>query len=99
MDKYFGAPSNISDWKISCSVDKGSITGSGSNWVFKTSKNRCKGGGYKQRAEINTRKALSISTKAKYDFQSIFSMKSEKYDYEKFDIFKSMMEEMDAPLH
>lgn len=85
-DKYFGAPSKISVWKISCSVDRGSITGGGSNWVFKTSKNRCTGGIFKQRAEITSNSALSISTKAKYNFQSIFTMKSSSN--EKFDIFQ-----------
>ena len=49
MDKYFGSPSKIADWKISCSVDKGSIIDNYPSYVFKTSKNRCSGGTYTQR--------------------------------------------------
>ena len=41
---YFGAPSEIKDWSVSCSVDKGSITRNGDEWTFKTSKNKCVGG-------------------------------------------------------
>ena len=92
---YFGAPSKITDWVISCSVDKGSIIENHPIYTFKTSKNLCykgvnKGGIYNQRAEINTRNALTISTKAKYNFQSIFSIKdlSKNFYKEKFDIFQ-----------
>ena len=86
-DKYFGTPSKISDWKISCTVDDGSITGGGADWVFTTSKNRCLGDKTnKQRAEINTKKAISLSTKGKYNFQAIFTMNSARN--EKFDIFQ-----------
>ena len=74
MDKYFGAPNKITDWRISCSVDKGSIVDNYPNYIFKTSKNRCSGGTYNQRAEIATRKAITLSTKAKYNFQTIFSI-------------------------
>ena len=89
MDKYFGAPNKITDWRISCSVDKGSIIDNYPNYIFKTSKNRCSGGTYNQRAEITTRKAITLSTKAKYNFQSIFSIKDNKQDFiEKFDIFQ-----------
>ena len=88
--KYFGAPNKITDWRISCSVDKGSIVGNYPNYIFKTSKNNCKGGVYNQRAEINTRKALSLSTKAKYDFQTIFTFQDNSNNFftEKFDIFQ-----------
>ena len=89
MDKYFGSPSKIADWKISCSVDKGSIIDNYPSYVFKTSKNRCSGGTYTQRAEIISRKAITLSTKAKYNFQTIFSITDgEKVFMEKFDIFQ-----------
>ena len=67
--KYFGAPNKISDWSISCTVDKGSIIDNYPNYIFKTSKNYCKGGVYNQRAEIETDKALPVSTEVAYDFQ------------------------------
>ena len=85
--KYFVAPTKITDWEISCSVDKGAITGKGANWVFKTSKNKCEGGTFNQRAEISSKKAISTSTKAIYNFQSLFKFTS--FDYDKqFDIFQ-----------
>ena len=89
-DKYFGAPNKITDWRISCSVDKGSIVGNYPNYIFKTSKNNCKGGVYNQRAEITMEKALSLSTKAKYNFQTIFKIKDNSGSFypEKFDIFQ-----------
>ena len=90
MDKYFGAPSKITDWRISCSVDKVSIIDNYPNSVFKTSKNKCTGGTYNQRAEITTKKAITLSTKAKYDFQTIFTIQdiSKSFYPEKFDIFQ-----------
>jgi hypothetical protein len=89
MDKYFGAPKKITDWRISCSVDEGSITDNYPNYIFKTSKNGCSSGTYNQRAEITTRKAITLSTKAKYNFQSIFSVIDSSQGFEeKFDIFQ-----------
>ncbi len=85
--QYFGAPKKITGWEISCSVDKGSITGRGANWVFKTSANKCSGGTFQQRAEISSRKAISTSTNAIYNFQSFFKFTSFDYDKE-FDIFQ-----------
>ena len=70
MDTFSKAPTKIDDWRISCSVDKGSITGKDNNWIFRTSKNKCKGGTFQQRAEIYTKKAISPRLKAKYNFQS-----------------------------
>ena len=53
MEKYFGSPNQITDWVISCTVDKGSIVDNYPNYIFKTSKNKCSGDKtYKQRAEI-----------------------------------------------
>ena len=77
MEKYFGTPNKISDWSISCSVDKGSIIDNYPNYIFKTSKNYCKGGVYNQRAEIETDKALPVSTEVAYDFQSRFTFKGD----------------------
>lgn len=91
---YFGAPDKIVDWKISCKrVDSGSIIRKKNNWTFKTSKNYCAGGEWKQRAEIISVYALSTRTAAKYNFQSFFDMESSsfwaEYDKnEKFDIFQ-----------
>ena len=87
MEKYFGAPNQITDWVISCTVDKGSIVDNYPNYIFKTSKNKCSGDKtYKQRAEINTDKALSLSTKVAYDFQSDFTFEGDTD--QKFDIFQ-----------
>ena len=83
---YFGTPDQITNWVVSCSVDSGSIRSKGGEWVFTTSKNRCKGGIYKQRAEINTKGALSTKKATQYRFQSYFRMTSDAI--EKFDIFQ-----------
>ena len=90
MDKYFGAPKKITDWIISCGVDKGSLIDNYPSYIFKTSKNYCSGGTYNQRAEIYTRKAITLSTKAKYNFQSLFSIqdKSKIVLGYKFNIFQ-----------
>ena len=100
MQEYWGKPKAISGWNISCSVDDGSITRKGNNWIFKTSKNRCEGGKkfkpdiffFKQRAELSSPKALKLATKAKYEFQSIFRMKSKESsglsNAEGFEIFQ-----------
>ena len=91
---YFGAPNKIIDWKISCKkVDKGSIVRKKNNYIFKTSKNYCPEGDWKQRAELISVYALSTNTKAQYNFQSYFNMKSDYWwpgydNHEKFDIFQ-----------
>lgn len=86
---YFGAPNVITDWRKSCSPDKGSVVDDYPTYIFKKSKNNCSSP-YKQRAEIITKKALSVSAKAKYNFQTIFKIKdnSKKSLPEKFDIFQ-----------
>ena len=87
QQKYFGAPNQITDWKISCTVDKGSIIDNYPNYFFKTSNNRCSGDKtYKQRAEIVSAKALPLSTKVAYDFQSDFTFEGDTD--QKFDIFQ-----------
>ena len=86
MQKYFGLPSKITDWDINCSVDKGGIIDSYPTYIFKTSKNRC-GGGFKQRSQITTSKAIFSSIKSKYNFQSIFSINDKSVNKENFDIF------------
>ena len=86
MQKYFGSPSKITNWDINCSVDKGGIIDTYPTYIFKTSRNKC-GGGFKQRSQITTSKAISTSIKSIYNFQSIFSF-YDKADYkQKFDIF------------
>ena len=85
--KYFGAPNQITNWIISCTVDKGSIVDNYPNYIFKTSKNKCSGDKtYKQRAEIVSKKALPPSTKVAYDFQSDFTFEGDTD--QKFDIFQ-----------
>ncbi len=85
--KYFGAPNQITDWIISCTVDKGSIVDNYPNYIFKTSKNKCSGDKtYKQRAEIVSKKALPLSSKVAYDFQSDFTFEGDTD--QKFDIFQ-----------
>ena len=92
MQEYWGKPKTISGWNISCSVDDGSITRKGNNWIFKTSKNRCEGGTFNQRAELSSPSALKLATKAKYEFQSIFRMESKESsglsNLEEFEIFQ-----------
>jgi hypothetical protein len=87
MEKYFGVPNQITDWVISCTVDKGSIVDNYPNYIFKTSKNKCSGDKtYKQRAEIVSKKALPLSSKVAYDFQSDFTFEGDTD--QKFDIFQ-----------
>ena len=78
MQEYWGKPKTITGWKISCGVDGGAIVRKGAKWIFKTSKNRCGGGIFKQRAELSSPKALKLSTKAKYEFQTVFRMLSDE---------------------
>ena len=85
--KYFGAPNQITNWIISCTVDKDSIVDNYPNYIFKTSKNKCSGDKtYKQRAEIVSGKALPLSSKVAYDFQSDFTFEGDTD--QKFDIFQ-----------
>ena len=80
----------ITDWRINCSFDKDKIINNYPSYIFKTSKNYCKGGTFHQRAEIRTKKGLSLWTKAKYDFQTIFTVQDNNNNFytEKFDIFQ-----------
>ena len=87
MEKYFSAPNQITDWVISCTVDKGSIVDNYPNYIFKKNKNTCSGDKtYKQRAEIVSKKALPLSSKVAYDFQSDFTFEGDTD--QKFDIFQ-----------
>ena len=91
MQQYWGKPKAITGWKISCGVDDGAIVKKGTKWIFKTSENRCSGGIFKQRAEISSPKALKLSTKAKYEFETVFRMLSDESgapNLEKFEIFQ-----------
>src|SRR5215216_3879826 len=62
-------------WQISCGTDRGSIKKAGSSYVFKTSKNHCQGGIFKQRAEINT-KNIKVTDQISYVFETAISFKS-----------------------
>ncbi|MCJ8336388.1 MAG: hypothetical protein MJH10_19495, partial [Epibacterium sp.] len=75
----------LDQWKISCSVDKGSITKKRGVYTFKTSTNRCTGGTFNQRAEI-TSKRVPPSTGGAFLFESNITMQSASS--EKFDIFQ-----------
>lgn len=77
--------SSLNQWRISCGVDKGSITKKGGTWTFKTSSNKCPGGIFKQRAEISTNK-IKANHRGKYLFQANVSMMTR--NSEKFDIFQ-----------
>ena len=59
MDKYFGSHSKIADWRISGSVDKGSIIDNYPSYVVKTSTNRCSCGTNTQREDSTTRKEIT----------------------------------------
>ncbi|MBO9434539.1 hypothetical protein J7394_10015 [Ruegeria sp. R13_0] len=75
----------LNKWEISCGVDKGSIKKKGKTWTFTTSSNKCTGGTFSQRAEINS-KSVDPNTKGTYVFSTMVSMKSERN--EPFDIFQ-----------
>ncbi|MDG1236508.1 MAG: heparin lyase I family protein [Amylibacter sp.] len=75
----------LNQWKVSCSVDKGSIQKKGNTRIFKTSANHCPGGTFNQRAEILSKK-VSRNHKGKYKFTSTIRMTNDKN--EKFDIFQ-----------
>ena len=80
-----GQANPLNRWKISCSVQKGSIIKKGRVWIFKTSPNMCPGGVFKQRAEIYTDR-VGPNHKSSYRFESYVSMRSGSS--EKFDIFQ-----------
>jgi hypothetical protein len=75
----------LNSWKTSCSVDAGSLVKKGKTRTFKTSKNRCPGGTFKQRSEIKS-KNISPNHKGKYLFTANVSMTNARN--EKFDIFQ-----------
>lgn len=72
---------NQMNWKISCSVEEGSITQDQDYLIFKTSENLCEktkdtGGTFNQRSEIYA-KDLSPREKATYEFETYFSVSSQ----------------------
>lgn len=67
--------SQAASWRTSCAVDRGSIVKNGSTYVFKTSKNHCTGGIFKQRAEL-TSSDISVRSKVNYVFSSTVAMKA-----------------------
>ena len=78
------------DWNTSCGVDPGSITRDGNTWTFKTSKNKCSGGIFNQRAEISTHKhKLPPNVQGKYEFETMFTFKDNSFMWtEGCDIFQ-----------
>ena len=76
---------SLSSWKISCGVDKGSIKKKGRSWVFKTSSNKCKGGVFKQRAEIKSGN-IGTNRKGTYRFSTGVTMKSSSP--QRYDVFQ-----------
>lgn len=79
------AATPLDRWKISCSVDKGAITKKRGIYTFKTSNNRCPGGTFNQRAEINSEK-VPPTTRGAYLFKTTVAMMSRSN--EQFDIFQ-----------
>jgi hypothetical protein len=75
----------LNTWDISCSVDKGASKRKGKTWTFRTSKNRCTGGTFNQRAEIKS-KSITPRTKDAYMFSAYVAMTTVRT--EKFDIFQ-----------
>lgn len=63
----------LNSWKTSCSVDSGSITKKGNTRTFKTSRNHCEGGVFKQRAEIFSGH-ISPTTKGTWLFETHVAM-------------------------
>jgi len=69
------AANPLNNWTISCGADPGAISRSGGVWTFRTSRNRCKGGTFAQRAEVNT-DSISPSAKGAYLFETNVTMTS-----------------------
>jgi hypothetical protein len=75
MLTFAPSESHAVSWKTSCGADRGSITKSGSSYVFKTSKNYCTGGIFNQRAEL-TSSDISVRRKVTHTFSSNVAMKT-----------------------
>ena len=67
--------SHAVSWRTSCSVDSGSLIRGGGAYIFRTSKNHCPGGVYKQRSEIYTSN-IAVTRKVSYIFHTTLSMKA-----------------------
>lgn len=63
----------LNSWKTSCGADAGSVTKKGNLRTFKTSRNHCEGGIFKQRAEIYSGQ-ISPSTKGTWLFEANVAM-------------------------
>lgn len=75
----------LDTWSVSCGADKGAITRKGRTWTFRTSRNHCPGGIFKQRAEISTRK-VQPNHAGSYLFESRIAMKTARRD--RFSVFQ-----------
>lgn len=63
----------LNSWKTSCSVDSGAITKKGAVRTFRTSRNHCEGGVFKQRSEIFSGH-ISPTTKGTWLFEANVAM-------------------------
>lgn len=62
-------------WRVSCGAGAGAITRSGKDWTFKTSRNLCPGGIFKQRAELESDK-IAPTQKGAYRFSTTLAISS-----------------------
>ncbi len=69
------AANPLNRWQTSCRVDAGAISKSGTLRTFRTSRNHCEGGIFRQRAEIAS-DAIRPDTKGAWLFETHIAMKS-----------------------
>ena len=80
-----GLASPLNAWRVSCGADPGAITRNGGDWIFKTSRNHCPGGIFKQRAELSTQK-VPPTHRGAYVFRTTIAFESRSR--EKFSLFQ-----------
>ena len=76
--EIYGAPSEITSWRISCNADIGAVKRLGNTYTFTKSRNNCGKETiwkWSQRSEIISN-ALSINVKAAYSFSTKLSVES-----------------------
>jgi hypothetical protein len=61
------------NWRVSCAVDAGSLTQSRDTYVFRTSRNHCSGGIFRQRSELTT-DTISVTQPMRYMFETTLQM-------------------------
>ncbi len=75
----------LSDWRIVCGADANAITRSGTDWVFRPSRDHCSRSDVEQRSEISTR-PIPATTRQTLAFSARIKMTARQY--ETFDIFR-----------